>query len=293
MTDWDSIASAIGAATLQPFRLCRNTAITGGWINQTYRIEGEDGRTFFVKQNSASKIEMFSAEVVGLVDISAAQAVRVPKVIAYGISGKLSYLVLEHLNLTSSGDSALLGAKLAMLHRCSNEKFGYSQSNFIGLTTQLNEWSDDWISFMRKQRLGFQLRLASTKGYGDQLDELGDKLLDALPTFFKGYSPKPSLLHGDLWGGNHAYLSDGTPVIFDPAAYYGDREADLAMTELFGGYSPVFYSAYQSAYPLHEGYSLRRDLYNLYHILNHANMFGGGYVQQAEGMMKRLLAKIR
>lgn len=110
--------------------------------------------------------------------------------------------------------------------------------------------------------------------------------------FFDGYSPLPSLLHGDLWSGNVAFARDGEPVIFDPAVYYGDREADLAMTELFGGFDTSFYAAYQSAYPLDAGYPVRRTLYNLYHILNHANLFGGGYVRQAEAMMDRLLAEV-
>jgi protein-ribulosamine 3-kinase len=117
--------------------------------------------------------------------------------------------------------------------------------------------------------------------------------MDALPAFFASYTPQPSLLHGDLWSGNHAYLADGTPTIFDPAVYYGDRECDLAMTELFGGYSSDFYATYHAAYPLDTGYATRRELYNLYHILNHANLFGGGYARQAEQMMQRLLADIR
>ena len=116
--------------------------------------------------------------------------------------------------------------------------------------------------------------------------------MDALPGFFDVYTPQPALLHGDLWSGNHAFLADGTPTLFDPAAYYGDRECDLAMTELFGGYSADFYAAYRAAYPLDAGYAMRRELYNLYHILNHANLFGGGYARQAEQTMQRLLANI-
>jgi len=137
------------------------------------------------------------------------------------------------------------------------------------------------------------LNLAARNGYGGSLQRLGENLMDALPAFFTGYSPLPSLLHGDLWSGNHAYLQDGTPTIFDPAIYYGDRECDLAMTELFGGYPADFYAAYRAAYPLHAGSTVRKELYNLYHILNHANLFGGGYASQAERMMQRLLATIR
>jgi fructosamine-3-kinase len=293
MTDWENIAAAIDTSTRQPFRLTSHTAIGGGCINQTYRISGQDGRHFFVKLNSADKLAMFSAEVAGLKEISATQTIRVPKPITHGIAGKLSYLVLEQLELTSRGDAHLLGEQLAAMHHCTGHSFGYSQDNFIGATPQQNGWSDDWMDFWRERRLKFQLLRATENGYGDQLDDLGLKLLDTLPAYFDGYSPQPSLLHGDLWGGNHAFLADGTPAIFDPAVYYGDREADLAMTELFGGYSADFYTAYRAAYPLHEGHALRRDLYNLYHILNHANMFGGGYVRQAEGLMQRLLAKVR
>ena len=291
MTDWETIAAAIGSATQQPFRLTSQTAIGGGWINQAHRISGQDGRHFFVKLNSADKLAMFSAEVAGLNEIAATQTIRVPKPITHGITGKLSYLVLEQLDLTSHGDAKLLGEQLAALHRCRGKSFGFSQDNFIGKTPQLNAWLDDWVYFWREQRLKFQLLLAFENGCGDQLNDLGTKLLDALPAYFDGYSPQPSLLHGDLWGGNHAYLADGTPAIFDPAAYYGDREADLAMTELFGGYSADFYAAYRAAWPLDAGYTTRRDLYNLYHILNHANMFGGSYIRQAEQMMRRLLAE--
>lgn len=177
-------------------------------------------------------------------------------------------------------------------NRGTTSRFGFAQDNFIGTTPQPNGWSDDWIDFWHEHRLGFQLRLAEENGYGGQLQTLGNKLLDSLPAFYAGYSPQPSLLHGDLWSGNHAFLADGTPAIFDPATYYGDREADLAMTELFGGYPADFYAAYRAAYPLNEDYATRRDLYNLYHILNHANLFGGGYARQAEQTMLRLLREV-
>jgi len=293
MADWESITASIGTATGHAFHLNRHTAIGGGWINQTYDISGSDGHHYFVKLNAADQIAMFSAEVAGLSEISATQTIRVPHPVAYGIASSQAFLVLEHLELGGSGNSALLGAQLAAMHRCSSRKFGCAHDNFIGSTPQINALSDDWVGFFRERRLKYQLQLASKNGYGDLLDRLGKKLLDTLPTYFDGYSPQPSLLHGDLWGGNHAYLPDGTPVIFDPAIYYGDREADLAMTELFGGYSSDFYTAYSVAFPLHEGYTLRRDLYNLYHVLNHANIFGGSYVRQAEGMMRRLLATAR
>jgi fructosamine-3-kinase len=233
---------------------------------------------------------MFEAEAAGLAVITATNTLRVPQPIAHGIVGEQSFLVLEYLELSSRGDAKRLGEQLAALHRCKAKTFGFAQNNFIGTTLQPNAWKDDWIDFWREQRLGFQLQLAAEKGYGGQLQSMGKKLSDALPAFFEGYTPQPSLLHGDLWSGNHAFTEDGAPTIFDPATYYGDRECDLAMTELFGGYPANFYSAYRAEWPLHEGYEIRRDLYNLYHVLNHANLFGGGYVRQAEQLMKDLLA---
>ena len=269
---------------------------------------------------------MFDAETAGLNAIAATNTIRIPRPIAHGVAAGQSYLVLEHLDLSSHGDAYLLGEQLAALHRCSAKQFGFMQDNFIGTTPQPNGWTDDWVTFWRERRLGFQLRLAAENGFGGQLQSLGEKLSDALPAFFDGYTPLPSLLHGDLWSGNHAFLSDGTPVIFDPATYYGDRECDLAMTELFGGYPADFYAAYRAAYPLDAGYTTRRDLYNLYPILNHATLFGvggcdtllakpadcgsshlvalphqraaphrvraTGYARQAEEMMQKLLAEV-
>lgn len=292
MIDWDAIAAAISSATQQPFQLGDYAAASGGCINQTYRIRGLDHQQFFIKLNAADKHAMFVAEAEGLNTIAVTNTIRVPRPISHGIVNGQSYLVLEHLELSSRGDAKLLGEQLAALHRCSAKQFGLAQDNFIGTTPQPNTWTDDWVTFWHERRLGFQLRLAAQNGYGGQLQILGEKLLDVLPAFFGGYTPPSALLHGDLWSGNHAFLSDGTPTIFDPATYYGDRECDLAMTELFGGYPADFYAAYRATFPLNEGYTTRRDLYNLYHILNHANLFGGGYARQAQQMMQRLLAEI-
>ena len=291
-----NLSIAIHEATLHPFTLRVTTPVGGGSINEAYRLEGTDGARYFLKLNDAKHLPMFIAEAAGLNALAATNTIRVPRPITHGVTGKQSYLVLEFLELSSRGDAELLGEQLAALHRCTSDSFGFSQDNFIGTTPQPNAWPNkektSWIDFWREQRLGFQLRLAAQNGYGGQLQSLGEKLSDALPVFFETYIPRPSLLHGDLWSGNHAFLADGTPTIFDPAAYYGDRECDLAMTELFGGYSAEFYAAYRAAYPLDSGYATRRDLYNLYHILNHANLFGGGYARQAEQMMQRLLAGI-
>ncbi len=297
------LSTAISDATHRPFTLRAATPIGGGSINEAYRLEGTDGTRYFLKLNDAKHASMFVAEAAGLEAIAATGTIRVPRVIAHGITERQSFLILEHLELSSRGNERQLGEQLAALHRCvplplpSRERvgervecFGFAQDNFIGTTPQPNGWKESWIDFWREERLAFQLKRAARNGYGDPLQRLGEKLLEALASFFDGYTPQPSLLHGDLWSGNHAFLPDGTPVVFDPAPYYGDRECDIAMTELFGGYGADFYAAYRAAYPLNTGYAKRRDLYNLYHILNHANLFGGDYAIQAEGMMRRLLA---
>jgi fructosamine-3-kinase len=286
------LSTIIRDATQRPFTLSKSTPVGGGSINEAYRLEGTDGARYFLKLNDAQHLPMFIAEAEGLDAIAATNTIRVPRPISHGTSGRQSYLVLEHLELSSRGDARLLGEQLAALHRCTAAQFGFTHDNFIGTTPQPNGWRNEWIDFWREHRLGFQLRLAEQNGYGSQLQRLGEKLMDALPTFFNSYTPQPSLLHGDLWSGNHAFLSNGTPTIFDPATYYGDHECDLAITELFGGYSADFYTAYRAAYPLDVGYTKRRELYNLYHILNHANLFGGGYARQAEQMMERLLAAV-
>ena len=287
------LSSAIRDATHRPFKLQDALPVGGGCINLAYRLQGNDGTRYFFKLNDARRHALFSSEAAGLEAIAATRALRVPRTITHGTSDTHSFLVLEHLELHSHGNAGLLGEQLAALHRNTAPCFGFAQDNFLGTTPQPNAWADDWLTFWREQRLGFQLRLAAKNGCGGKLQTLGEKLLETLPALFADHNPQPSLLHGDLWSGNHAYLPDGTPVIFDPACYYGDRECDLAMTELFGGYPAAFYDTYRAAYPLDTGYANRRELYNLYHILNHVNLFGGSYARQAENMMERLLSETR
>lgn len=286
------LCSAIGSATGQTFALVREESAGGGCINRSQILLGQDGRRFFLKLNRAEKADMFAAEAEGLAELARADAIRVPQPIAHGVSGAEAWLVLEHLELGGRGSSAELGRRLAALHRKSNSYFGWHRHNTIGATHQPNTPSHDWIAFYREQRLKFQLNLARSNGAGQRLLANGERLLADLAAFFPGYAPSPSLLHGDLWGGNYGY-AQGEPVLFDPAVYYGDREADLAMTELFGGFPTDFYAAYREAWPLDPGYSRRRELYNLYHVLNHYNMFGGGYGSQAGAMLERLLAELR
>ncbi len=294
MVSWSSIDAAIGAATGRRFSSVRQRAVGGGCINQTHVTESADAQ-YFVKLNDAAVSEMFVAEAEGLQALADSGAIRVPAPVCWGISGEAAYLVLEYLPLgREHADSAeRLGTQLAALHRHTAPRFGWHRDNTIGTTPQLNSPCGDWPEFWRERRLGYQLQLAAQRGCGAALRRKGEHLLEAAADLLRNHAPTASLLHGDLWSGNYATLATGEPVLFDPAVYYGDRETDLAMTELFGGFSPRFYAAYRDHYPLHDGYALRKQLYNLYHVLNHFNLFGGGYAAQAEHMMDQLLSDIR
>ncbi len=291
MSCWQEIAQRISETSGQAFDPRPPSGLGGGCINDAFRL-GDGRQDWFVKTNDAARLDMFEAEAEGLNSLAAAGAIGVPRALCWGICEDRSFIVMQYLQLGrgSSQDWAKAGRQLAGLHRVSNAAFGWNRDNTIGATQQHNGWDRDWIAFWREQRLGFQLRLAAKRGYGGRLQSLGEQLLVRFPALI-GHEPVPSLLHGDLWGGNIGFDRDGEPFIYDPATYYGDREAELAMTELFGGFSADFYAAYNEAWPIDPGYQVRRELYNLYHVLNHLNLFGGGYGSQATAMMQRLLSE--
>lgn len=272
---------------------CRWQSLGRGVGGCTWRVTYGDS-SWFVK-TADDALDMFNAEADGLKALAECGAVRVPQVLATGEQGGEAFLVMEGLMLgRKTGEAAArLGGALAHQHQRLGERFGWYRNNFIGATPQFNAPAEDWLQFFRDHRLGFQLRLAAENGYGGVLQEQGTTLMEKLPAFFIGYTPRPSLLHGDLWAGNWGVLETGEPVIFDPAVYYGEREADLAMTELFGGFPPEFHSAYNAVWPLDDGYPVRRGIYNLYHVCNHLNLFGTGYLAQAQGLMEQLLAQVR
>lgn len=292
MTFAVAVAEAIAAVTGRSPETPALRPASGGDIHPAFILEcGE--RRYFVKTNRAGCLPMFAAEAAALAALAATQCVRVPQALCQGTAAGQAFLVLEYLPLCGGGDAARLGEQLAALHRVPQGRFGWPHDNWIGSTPQPNGWQQDWRVFWRDRRLGVQFALAARNGHGGALQRDGETLLAGLDALFDAYQPVPSLLHGDLWGGNHGYLDDGSPVIFDPAIYVGDRECDLAMSELFGGFAPDFYAAYRAAWPLDPGYAVRKTLYNLYHVLNHANLFGGGYAAQAQRMTARLLAEFR
>ena len=298
---WTQIAEAITQATGKLFQLENTRSVSGGCINQGYQVRG-NGTEYFVKLNQASQVEMFVAEALGLKQMYATQTITVPQSICWGAAGNSSYLVLEWLNLGSGNHQGWteMGRQLAAMHQqgscprkpraCTqslgvNDRFGWERNNTIGSTPQINTWTDNWADFFAEHRIGYQLKLANRRG--ESFPET-NKVVAAIREQLADRKPPASLVHGDLWSGNAAWCADGTPVIFDPATYYGDRETDLAMTELFGGFPAPFYRGYDQVWALDSGYKHRQNIYNLYHILNHFNLFGGGYGNQAQRMIREI-----
>lgn len=265
------------------------TAVAGGCIHETRLVDRLDGGSVFLKINRAESLPMFEAEQLGLKALASSGAIRVPLPLAAGTVGESAVLAMEGIPMANRTDDKFqgtLGKAMAALHATSGPKglCGFDNDNFIGATPQPNEWSDSWADFFTERRLGYQLQLASKNGRTFQ--ETGT-LLGNIHNHLASLEIAPSLLHGDLWGGNVAFDATGTPVIFDPAVYFGDREADIAFTRMFGGFGPAFYETYREHFPPPE--PVRERIYNLYHVLNHFNLFGGSYADQAA----RIMADIR
>ncbi len=284
------LQSAIEASLGRGARVESAAAVSGGCIHSCYRVSA-DAVQVFVKINASRYADAFAAEADGLAALRAA-GMRAPEPLAHATAAGRAFLALEWLELGGREDFAAMGRALAALHRATDAPFGWRRDNYIGATPQGNAESADWIAFWRERRLAPQLALAESHGHGGALRADLEKLMQGLPAMFRGYAPRASLLHGDLWKGNADFLADGIPVVFDPAVYRGDREADIAMTELFGGFARSFYAAYDEAWPLDPGYRTRKHLYNLYHLLNHLNLFGGGYLEQVRATLGLLLGAL-
>lgn len=266
--------------------------VGGGCINSATRGVLANGQQIFVKSNTQSPPGMFTAEAAGLTALGQAPGgCRIPRVL--GVSESPAVLILEWIESgaeTTQSQSAM-GRGLAAQHRVTRPMCGFDAGdNYIGSTPQPNPDESDWLTFYRDHRIVFQQKLLRQKGgCSAALERAIDRFCDRIADFMTVDDEQHALLHGDLWGGNKMTDSQGRPVLIDPATYFGCREADLAMTQLFGSFGSRFYDAYNDAFPLQPGYLERRDLYNLYHLLNHANLFGGGYASQALNTLDRYL----
>ncbi len=282
----DAIRTALSSALGHEIKIASTCDVGGGCINQAEVLILNDGRRVFVKKNHHPPTGMFETELKGLQLLaSASDGPRIPKVIACDNSNPAQFLILEYLESTSpDGDyCSRFGQALAAMHRTTADTFGLDHDNFIGSTPQPNTPESCGLTFFRDHRLGYQQKLARKSGLlPKEVDHKLDQLRTNLGSLLDLKGEQPALVHGDLWSGNHFCGPDGEPTLFDPAVHFGLREADLAMTELFGRMPQAFYDAYHEAFPLNPGYRERKDIFNLYHLLNHLNLFGESYLGSVE-----------
>ena len=265
------------------------TSLSGGCISDAYRITTEGNKQYFLKYNSSSADDMFIKEAHGLMELEKANAIRIPQVLSFDED----YIILEFIQSGNKIKNFFeeFGRSFAEMHKYYAETFGFYEDNYIGSNPQMNIPDEneklDWATFYFNKRILFQFRLAEKLGNStEELRKGISKLEDRIEDIIGFNKEKPSLLHGDLWGGNYMVDENGNAVLIDPAVYYGHREADLGMTKLFGGFSSEFYRAYGETFPLEDGYDYRENIYKLYHVLNHLNLFGGGYYSQAISLIK-------
>lgn len=261
-------------------------SIGGGCIANAQKVETVSGNEYFLKSYLGTGSKILRNEADGLKELAKANAIRVPEVIYHDDD----ILLIEFIRTGSRrGDfSEIFGQQFAEMHRFTSDKFGFSENNYIGSTPQINTPKiDNWTEFYWEYRLLYQFKLAERNGYiSESFCKAFAELEIRVPQILEGTEEKPSVLHGDLWGGNYMVDEESNPVLIDPAVYYGHREADLGMTQLFGGFDKKFYNAYNEAFPLPDDWEYRIDLYKLYHVLNHLNLFGSGYYSQAYSIIK-------
>jgi len=276
MKDLNKICDVLGEEIISYY------LVGGGCIANAQLLIAKSGNKYFLKDGYFN--QMFLCEANGLKEISSSNTIRTPKV----YYADESCLLLEYIESGIKKDEFYkrFGELFAQMHQCTSDKFGFYEDNYIGATNQINTYSDNWCDFYFNNRLLHQFKLAEKNGYvSAELKGKFNKLENKIEHILSGSEDIPCLLHGDLWGGNYMVSNQGEPVLIDPAVYYGNREADLAMTKLFGGFTQVFYDSYQKKYPLPEGYHYRENIYLLYHVLNHLNLFGSSYYHQSISLM--------
>ena len=286
----ESLAEFLEDLLGHPIEILSSEPVGGGCIHDSRRLK-TSGDTFFLKQSSWEDRALLETEAAGLTALARTKTVRTPTLVGRGKVGQQFVLLLEWMDLgpLENRSGAILGEQLAALHRAGgSETFGWEQDNFIGATPQQNAPNTSWPEFFRERRLLPQISLAQEQGHS--LPD-AEPLLSGIESFFPdGAEPTPSPLHGDLWGGNAASDGAGNPVLFDPAFYFGDPETDLAFSHFFGGFPASFYRSYQEQISERPGWKTRQTLYNLYHVLNHLNLFGSSYQTGAVRMIEELNA---
>jgi fructosamine-3-kinase len=286
---WQALSQQLSDTLMFNYTIAERTKVKGGDISECYMISDGEQR-YFVKTNERSFINKYLIEADNIKSLRNTATVYVPELILTGTSKEHSFIVLNYLStkpLDDDKQSYKFGVQLAKLHAWGEQKeYGYDQDNFIGNTLQPNKWDRKWNRFFAEQRIGWQLQLLREKGI--ELVNISE-FTETVQSLLANHHPRPSLLHGDLWHGNVANSAFG-PICYDPACYWGDRECDIAMAELFGGFQPEFFQGYESVLALDFGYSERKDIYNLYHLLNHYNQFGGHYLAEAEALIKNIMS---
>lgn len=284
-----ALDAALTAAIGRPVRVTRIEPLGGGDICQVGRLHTDAG-SFIVKSHASPPAGFFRAEAAGLTTLRASgTALRIPEVVATQDEGP-AFLVIEDLGSgrQASGFDEAFGRGLAEVHRHTAARFGFEHDTFCGTTRQLNRWTATWVDFYRQSRLGFQVDLARRARLlsPDEARRIG-RLIDTLDTIIDEPADGPSLIHGDLWSGNLHVTARGEPALIDPSVSFAHREAELGMMRLFGGFSERAYAAYDEAFPLEPGWRTRNPIYQLYHLLNHLNLFGGGYRAQVMAVVDR------
>ena len=288
LLNWPQLETTFKSDFGSSFVIHEAIPVEGGDINLAFHLDTNQGQ-YFVKLNTPEKVDMFRAEREGLLELAKCESLVVPEPITCGANANAAYLCLSFIEMAADIDDGLLGEAIAELHSPMGQEFGWSSNNFIGSSVQHNNWSGDWPQFFWSMRLEPQLLNMLEAGSSFPESAL-EPLKAASIAILEGRSYVPSLVHGDLWKGNVGMTRDGKSCIYDPAIYWGHAETDLAMARIFGGFREEFFEAYEAVRPYEAGEEERLLVYQLYHLLNHYNLFGGTYLQQCIKQIDRIMS---